>query len=537
MPYQPNYQRFARLAVALLACGMVHAHGLASKGRAEVRLSALFGDHMVLQCDRPIHVWGFGTPGENLRVTLADQTAETQVAPDGRWTCTLHALPATGIPIELKILASNEILIKDILVGDVWLCSGQSNMEWGLGGCDAPEDIRVANFPQIRHFGVEANFASSPQPNVKGRWNVCNPETAPGFTAVGFYFARRVHEETAIPIGLLRSSVGGTNIECWMSQETLMNTPTLEPYAKMMRESLTQYQNDLQAIIPEVEAWTKRSRDAISAGSQVPMPPAIPEFPFGEKMFRPRCVTLHNGMIHPLKTFTLKGVLWYQGENNAGNAADGLQYIEKKRAMIHDWREWFGDPNLPFYYVQLAAWQKPTEDPGLADGWAFFRDAQRQCLNLPHTGMAVAIDIGDADDIHPKNKYDVGERLARWALAREYSNPLEVSGPLYRSLTIEGNKAIIAFDHVGSGLVAGNKNGRHPVEFSESTLLKRFAIAGHDRKWYWAEAKIEGGNVICTHPNVPQPVAVRYAFSMNPSGANLYNRDGLPASPFRTDDW
>jgi sialate O-acetylesterase len=242
-------------------------------------------------------------------------------------------------------------------------------------------------------------------------------------------------------------------------------------------------------------------------------------------------------MIHPLKAFPLKGVLWYQGENNAGNAADGLQYIEKKRAMIHDWREWFGDPNLPFYYVQLAAWQKPTEDPGLADGWAFFRDAQRQCLNLPHTGMAVAIDIGDADDIHPKNKYDVGERLARWALAREYSNPLEVSGPLYRSLTIEGNKAIIAFDHVGSGLVAGNKNGRHPVEFSESTLLKRFAIAGHDRKWYWAEAKIEGGNVICTHPNVPQPVAVRYAFSMNPSGANLYNRDGLPASPFRTDDW
>ncbi|MEK0427296.1 MAG: hypothetical protein RJB11_3387, partial [Planctomycetota bacterium] len=451
--------------------------------------------------------------------------------------CTLHALPATGIPIELKILASNEILIKDILVGDLWLCSGQSNMEWGLGGCDAPEDIRVANFPQIRHFGVEANFASSPQPNVKGHWNVCKPETAPGFTAVGFYFARRVHEETAIPIGLLRSSVGGTNIECWMSQETLMNTPTLEPYAKMMRESLTQYQNDLQAIIPEVEAWTKRSRDAISAGSQVPMPPAIPEFPFGEKMFRPRCVTLHNGMIHPLKTFALKGVLWYQGENNAGNAADGLQYIEKKRAMIHDWREWFGDPNLPFYYVQLAAWQKPTEDPGLADGWAFFRDAQRQCLNLPHTGMAVAIDIGDADDIHPKNKYDVGERLARWALASEYSNPLEVSGPLYRSLTIEGNKAIIAFDHVGSGLVAGNKTGRQPVEFSESTPLKRFAIAGQDRKWYWAEAKIEGSNVICTHPNVPQPVAVRYAFSMNPQGANLYNRDGLPASPFRTDDW
>jgi sialate O-acetylesterase len=504
---------------------------------AEVRLSALFGDHMVLQRDRPIPIWGWGTAGEDVRIALADQTANTQVAPDGRWTCTLGALAASGIPIELRVSASNEIVHKDILVGDVWLCSGQSNMEWGLGGCDAPEDVQSANFPQIRHFGVEANFASTPQANVKGRWSLCKPETAPGFTAVGFYFARRVHKETGIPIGLLRSSVGGTNIECWMSQETLMNTASLEPYAKMMRESLAQYQSDLRSIIPQVEAWTQRSRDAINSGSELPMPPAIPEFPFGEKMFRPRCVTLHNGMIHPLKPFALKGVLWYQGENNAGNPADGLQYIEKKRAMIRDWRQWFGDPKLPFYFVQLAAWQKPTEDPGLADGWAFFRDAQRQCLNLPHTGMAVAIDIGDADDIHPKNKYDVGQRLARWALAREYSIRLEVSGPLYRSVTIQGNRAIIAFDHIGSGLVAGSKTGRNPVVFSESAPLKRFAIAGQDRKWYWAEAIIEGDNVVCTHPDVPQPVAVRYAMSMNPQGANLYNRDGLPASPFRTDDW
>jgi sialate O-acetylesterase len=511
--------------------------GPLSIGLAQVRVSALFSDHMILQRDRPIVVWGWGTPGEDVLISLADQTANTQVAQDGRWTCTLKPLPASANPIELKIQATNEILLKDILVGDVWLCSGQSNMEWGLGGCDAPEDIQSANFPLIRHFGVEANFAASPQANVKGRWNVCKPETAPGFTAVGFYFARRVHQETGVPIGLLRSSVGGTNIECWMSQETLMNTPALQTYAKMMRDSLAQYQNDLQAIIPEVEAWTKQSRDALSSGAQVPMPPAIPEFPFGEKMFRPRCVTLHNGMIHPLKSFALKGVLWYQGENNAGSPADGLQYIEKKRAMINDWRQWFGDPDLPFYFVQLAAWQKTTNDPGLADGWAFFRDAQRQCLSLPHTGMAVAIDIGDADDIHPKNKYDVGQRLARWALANEYSKPIEVSGPLFRSLKIDGNKATIDFDHVGSGLAAGSKTGRNPVEFSESTPLRRFAIAGQDRKWYWAEARIEGNRVVCSHPSVPEPIAIRYAFSMNPQGANLYNRDGLPASPFRTDDW
>jgi hypothetical protein len=235
----------------------------------------------------------------------------------------------------------------------------------------------------------------------------------------------------------------------------------------MMRESLARYQSDLQAIIPEVEQWTKRSRDALSLGEQVPMPPSIPEFPFGEKMFRPRCVTLHNGMIHPLKPFQIKGVLWYQGENNAGNAIDGLQYIEKKRAMLKDWREWFGDPELPFYFVQLAAWQKPTNDPANADGWALFRDAQRQCLSLPKTGMAVAIDIGDADDIHPKNKYDVGERLARWALVNQYSKTLEVSGPLYRELKIDGSKAIIEFDHIGNGLMVGRKVGRSAVEVTE----------------------------------------------------------------------
>lgn len=529
--------RFTYLTFFLPLVTALQALALVSTATADVGTSALFKDHMVLQRDRPIHIWGFGSPGESVRVSLAHLTGKTQVAQDGRWNCTLDPLPATSTPIELKISANNEIVIKDILVGDVWLCSGQSNMEWGLGGCDATEDIQSANFPLIRHFGVEANFASTPQQNVKGEWTLCSPKTAPGFTAVGFYFARRVHQETGIPIGLLRSSVGGTNIECWMAQETLLNTPALKPYARMMRDSLEQYQKDLKAIIPQVEDWTARSNEAIKAGLQVPMPPAIPEFPFGEKMFRPRCVTLHNGMIHPLKSFSLRGVLWYQGENNAGNASDGLQYLEKKRAMLKDWREWFGDPELPFYFVQLASWQKTTNDPGLADGWALFRDAQRQCLELSNTGMVVAIDVGDADDIHPKNKFDIGQRLACLALANQYSKSIQPSGPLFRSLEVVGNQAIVYFDHVGQGLVAGTKKGRNPVEFTGSISLERFAISGQDRKWYWADAKIDGATVVCTHPEVPNPVAVRYAMSMNPEGANLYNRDGLPASPFRTDDW
>ena len=505
--------------------------------RAEVRLPAIFSDHMVLQRDRPLPVWGWGDPGEKVRVAFGRETAEAIVAEDGRWQCTLAAQGVSREGRELIISASNEIRVRDVLLGDVWLCSGQSNMEWALGGCDAAEDIRESAYPLIRHFGVEYHFASTPQKDVKGRWLVSKPETSHGFTAVGYYFARRVHQETGVPIGLLRSSVGGTNIECWMSQETLMNTPVLEPYARMMRDSLAQYQKDLSIVVSSVEEWTASAKKAIAEGREIPMPPAVPDFPFGEKMFRPRCVTLHNGMIHPLKPFSMRGVLWYQGENNAGSAADGVQYIEKKRAMISDWRKWFGDPDLPFYYVQLASWQKPSNDPANAEGWAYFRDAQRRCLTLPNTGMAVAIDIGDAEDIHPKNKFDVGDRLARWALANQYGKKLEFSGPLFRELKVSGNKAIIEFDHVGAGLMVGRKHGRDPVTQADGEPLRRFAIAGSDRVWKWADAQIVGDTVVCSHPGIENPVAVRYAFTMNPDGANLYNKDGLPASPFRTDEW
>ncbi|MFM2097256.1 MAG: hypothetical protein RIS70_4380 [Planctomycetota bacterium] len=504
---------------------------------ADVRLAAVFSDHAVLQRNRPLPVWGWADPGEEVRVRLNADSAVATAGPDGRWQVMLKPQVASKVPTALEVTGRNQLTVRDILIGDVWLCSGQSNMEWGLGGCDAPEDIRTADLPHLRHFGVDLHFAATPQQNVRGRWLPCSPQTAPGFTAVGFYFAKRLQQEIDVPIGLLRSSVGGTNIELWMSQKTLMETPALAQYGKMMRESLATYQSDLAAAVPALEAWTMQAREAMRDGKPVPMPPPVPEFPFGEKMFRPRCVTLHNGMIAPLIPFALRGVLWYQGENNAGSAADGVQYLEKKRAMLNDWRTWFGDPELPFYFVQLAAWQKPSDQPAGGDGWAFFRDAQRQCLALPKTGMAVAIDIGDADDIHPKNKADVGERLARWALANQYGKKIEPSGPLFKNLRIAGNRAVVEFDHVGAGLTAGKKTGRSAFQPEKVGKLQRFAIAGSDRKWVWADARIEGDTVVCTHPDVPAPVAVRYAFSMNPDGANLYNRDGLPASPFRSDDW
>jgi sialate O-acetylesterase len=528
--------RTACLSRALFVCAILLA-ATAADARADVRLSALFSDRAILQRDRPLPIWGWATPGEKVTVALGTESGSSTAGGDGRWQVTLKPQPVSKTPLTLTVTGKNTITVKDVLLGDVWLCGGQSNMEWSLGGCDAPDDIRTADLPLIRQFGVEYNFATTPQTEVKGNWLTCSPLSAPGFNAVGFYFARRVQKETGVPIGLLRSCIGGTNIELWMSQETLMNTPALAEYGKFMRDSLAIYQKDLAASLPTVEAWTAKAREELKAGRPVPPPPALPEFPFGEKMYRPRCVTLHNGMIAPLVPFALRGVLWYQGESNAGGAGDAQQYIEKKRAMLADWRKWFRDPNLPFYFVQLAAWQKASDDPVGGDGWALLRDAQRKCLTMPNTGMAVATDIGDAADIHPKNKSDVGDRLARWALANQYGKKIEASGPLFRDLKIEANKAIVSFDHVGGGLIVASKDGLKPPVELKAGKLTRFAIAGKDRKWVWADAKIEGDTVVCTHPDVPLPVAVRYAFTINPAGANLYNRDGLPASPFRTDDW
>jgi sialate O-acetylesterase len=300
-----------------------------------------------------------------------------------------------------------------------------------------------------------------------------------------------------------------------------------------MRESLAGYQRDLASAMPALDQWLASARTAQQAGQALPMPPTWPEFPFGERAHRPRCVTLHNGMIQPLVPFTLRGAIWYQGENNAGDRL----YVEKKRAMLADWRKWFGNPDLPFYFVQLAAWQKPNDNPAHTDDWAIVREQQLRCLALPHTGMALAIDVGDADDIHPKNKADVGERLALWALASDYGKQVEPSGPLFKALKIEDGKARLSFTHVGKGLMVGRKVGRAPAAEDASGKLKRFAIAGEDKQWRWADARIEGDTVVCSSPEVPKPVAVRYAWAINPDGANLYNRDGLPASPFRTDEW
>jgi sialate O-acetylesterase len=321
-----------------------------------------------------------------------------------------------------------------------------------------------------------------------------------------------------------------------MSQQTLMETPSLKSYGDLMRKSLAQHQTDIADSLESVENWLTVAKMARAEGQPIPLPPAIPEYPFGEKLFRPRCVTLYQGMIHPLFPMALRGVLWYQGENNAGSPEDGRMYFEKKLAMLKQWRGGFRNPSLPFYFVQLASWQQPTDDPGDVSGWADFRDAQRRCLQIPETGMASAVDLGDALDIHPKNKWEVGRRLALWALRDLYGKPVHASGPLFRAMRVEGDRAILEFDQVGSGLMVGEYDATEGAKEARRPL-KRFAVAGEDRKWHWGIAEIDGDNVVVRHPEGLAPASVRYAYSMNPEGANLYNRDGLPASPFRTDDW
>jgi len=513
--------------------GVTALFGLALPAAADPVLSNLFSDHAVLQRDKPLPVWGTADPGEKLTVILGERQAETSAGPDGKWSLTLAAQAVSSAPLELVIEGKTTITRTDILLGDVWLCGGQSNMDMALGSCDVPDEIASADHPLIRHFRTGMNFATRPAEDLSGSWAVCGPDTAFGFSAVGYYFGREIQAEVGVPIGLLTSAVGGTNIELWISQEKLLTTPALSGYAEIMRNSLADYQKKLKDHLPEALAWAEKGSVAVESGDLIPLPPDRPEFPFSDKVARPRCVTLHNGMIAPLAPFALKGAIWYQGENNAGDA----EYVEKKKALIAEWRELFQSPELPFYFVQLAAWQAPNPNPEGGE-WGMIRDLQRQCLEIPHTGMACAIDIGDALDIHPKNKEDVGKRLALWALKKKYGKTdLVASGPLFQKIAVEGDHIRLHFDSLGGGLMTARKEGHEPSVETPDAKLQRFAIAGEDRRWVWAEAVIDGETVVVRSPDVPHPVAVRYAYSSNPVGANLYNRAGLPASPFRTDRW
>ena len=636
------------------------AVGCQAAPATNVKPNGLFDDHMVLQRGVAVPVWGTADPGGTVTVSVAGKTASAVADAEGRWMVRLPALEAGG-PHELSIAGAKRLTLKDVLVGDVWICSGQSNMEQGIGACaDAKEEIAHADHPAIRLFLVPHKIAAEPQTTVDVSWKVCSPETVAdggwaGFSGAAYYFGRTLHRELGVPIGLIQTCWGGTVAEAWTSAEALQTMPDFRDAVAQFRQRVEDMRKGRDTFEKRMAEWWRKNdtgstqgwaaptfdasywktmtvpqnwekvaglaqfdglvwfrcdadvpadwagkdlvlelgpiddRDTtffngvalggkdnwmaprrytvpgklVKAGTNViavrvldtaggggihgspdqlklsgPSGAAVslagrwrykvsaPLAKIGNPPVRdvgtnPNVVTvLYNGMIAPLLPVAIKGAIWYQGESNAGRA---MQYRRLLPTMIRDWRNRFGVGDFPFFIVQLANFRGVQTTP-VQPGWAELREAQLLAAQADSkVGLAVITDIGDAGDIHPKNKQDVGKRLGLSALAVAYGKKIVSSGPEYRSMKVDGRKAVLRFDHVGGGLVAGG-GGK----------LKGFAVAGEDKAFHWADATIQGDTVVVTSPEVAAPMAVRYNWANNPIG-NLYNKEGLPAGPFRTD--
>jgi sialate O-acetylesterase len=454
---------------------------------AEVRLPKILGSHMVLQRNQEIKIWGWADKGEKIVVEFNNIEKETRADSQGDWILTFPAMKAGG-PHDMYIQGKNLIEVENILIGDVWVCSGQSNMRWSIEELPTVEsDTAEARYSGIRLFRVPQVASKQPEHDIpSGEWQECTPENILPFSAVGYFFGREIHSQLRVPIGLLSSNRGGTNVETWTSAEAIARV-----------EGFSEWVDNIASLDTTSEELKPNSAPAL----------------------------LFNGMIHPILNFNVNGVIWYQGERNA-NAGRSYQYRELFPLMINDWRKRWEQPDLPFLFVQLANFREPPEYPE-ESSWAELREAQLMALKLPQTGMAVTIDIGEEGTIHPKNKLDVGKRLALAALKIAYDKDIVYSGPIYKEMQIEGRDAILSFDHIGSGLMVRDKYG----------YVKGMAIAGPDKVFHWAKASVNDNKVIVHNDKVDKPIAVRYGWAQNPDDVNLYNQEGLPASPFRTDDW
>lgn len=485
---------------------------------AELKVPAFIGDHMVIQRDMEAPLWGWADPGAQVEVTITGQTTKGVADADGRWQVTLSPM-SVATDHTLTISTGDEKLeFSNVAVGEVWVCSGQSNMEWTVSNSrDAALEIAGANYPDIRLFMVQRTTADTPQTDVVGSWAPCSSETVPGFSAVAYFFGKKLYQELGVPIGLLKTAWGGTPAEAWTSREKLEATPEAMPTVERWDKLVANFPEARANYEKQLEQWKARSHKLIDNGrlpdEKAPQAPTSPDHPH-------RPASLYNGMIAPIIPYAIRGAIWYQGESNAGRAH---QYRSIFPAMIIDWRERWGQGDFPFYWVQLANFRARDENP-VESEWAELREAQNMTLKLPNTGTGLAIDIGEADDIHPKNKQDVGLRLALNALAKDYGVDVSYAGPTYAHMAVEGNKIRIGFEHTDGGMVSPGGD------------LRGFAIAGADRKFVWANATIDGDSVVVWSDQVAEPVAVRYGWANNPD-CNLYNRAGLPANPFRTDDW
>ncbi len=490
-----------------------------------------FSDHMVLQREAPAAVWGIAAPGAEVVVSFKGNKGKVTADDQGKWRTAVVTGKADASGSELVITSGEDkLVIEDVLVGEVWLASGQSNMVWTVERAEQyADEIAKADFPAMRFFNAPTVTAVEPQDDIEGEWTAANSETVGDYSAVAYFFAKKLHGELEIPIGVIKTAWGGKPVETFTSREALS---TLEGTKKLVDETLAadadydpeQAQNFYEKRLGDWEtaiaAWKEKSQDQ---RGRAPKKPALPKRPLDTEG---KPGVLFNSMIHPFIGYTLRGAIWYQGEGNAKEGA--VPYDQTLPLLINDWRtRW--DDEFSFYYVQLANFRQPTTEPGDDDPWPLLQDRMRLVLDTtPKTGMAIINDVGEADDIHPWNKHDVGERLALWALAKDYGKDLAAySGPLYRAARFRDKEARVFFDQVGSGLRV--KGGGK---------IKRFEIAGEDKVWHWANARIEGGDsVVVSSKEVEKPVAVRYAWASNPEGANLINSEGLPASVFRTDDW
>ncbi|WP_046575628.1 sialate O-acetylesterase [Spirosoma radiotolerans] len=624
---------------------------------ADVRLPNVFGSHMVLQRRKPVPVWGWAEAGEKVTVTLNNQTKTTKAGKDGKWRVTLDAMEAGG-PYQLLVKGKrNTVTFDDVLAGEVWICSGQSNMEWPLAAAaNAKTEIPVANYPNIRQLLVKKDISLTPKDNIEGSWSVCTPASAPQFTAVGYFFAKQLQKELNVPIGLINTSWGGTHSETWTSREAMNQNDELRLVANKLpagseeviqrgaarTQALIKAQQGSLPTAADEQTWASATLND-SEWKTMNMPGdwewgglptldgvvwfrqdvVIPEGSNSQKMVlymdsvadndstfvngqllgstkggkarayavpdgllkpgrnviairvtdtggsgglmgRPEqlklasdnltiplagkwkyrvanvfassykpgpntfATQLFNAMINPLIPYAVEGAIWYQGESNAGRA---YQYRKTFPLMIQDWRQHWGY-DFPFLFVQLASYNAANGDSQHGSTWAELREAQTMTLQLPNTGMAITSDIGERTDIHPKNKLDVGNRLAAEAMRVAYGKSgepgNEVSrGPQFNKMTVENNRAILTFLNVGSGLVAKDKYG----------YVRGFDVAGADQKFYYAKAEIQGNTVVVHADSVAVPVAVRYGWADDNGDVNLYNQENFPAIPFRTDTW
>ncbi len=502
---------------AFVGCTLFLA-GFSFPLHADIRLPALIDHHMVVQRNAEYPVWGWADPGEKVTVRFNGRQGSAVTGPDSLWKITLAPMKAGG-PHEMRIEGRNRITLYNILVGDVWVCSGQSNMEWPVKYSANPqEEIWNGAHPKIRLFEAKKAGRSDPKTDCQGQWQECTPQTVGEFSGVGYYFARTLKDSLDIPIGMIQAAWGGTNIHTWTSRAALEANSDVRYILEGWEPVIDGKPREMELHYDAVAGWFEYCFVQMSRRQPYGNIPEAPKG-FDRALWAPGW--LYNAMIAPIAQYPTAGAVWLQGEGDAGRAH---VYRTLLRTLIGDWRNQWNQPEMPVIVVQLANVHNPHPEPR-ESAWAELREAQYLATKLPKVGMAVTHDIGQAEDVHYKNKQEAGRRAALAALHSAYGRSIVHSGPIYKSMRAEGKRISLSFGHIGGGLVA-----------RAGEPLTGFAIAGEDRKFVWAEARIEGDDIIVWSDKIDEPIAVRYAWDDNPV-CTLYNAEGLPAASFRTDDW